>query len=64
MNAALKILLCAFVVFALAACGNKGPLVMPASAVPDDQPRLVDEPLDDDEWVEDDWDDDDRSRAP
>ena len=43
---------------ALAACGNKGPLVMPPSAVPADQPRQVDEPLDEDEYLGDDFVDD------
>ncbi|TXK64843.1 LPS translocon maturation chaperone LptM [Alkalisalibacterium limincola] len=57
-TAPLRYLLPLLLVLALAACGNKGPLVMPPSPVPADQPRQVDEPLDEDEFIEDDAPDD------
>ena len=53
MKTALRYLFALLLVLALAACGNKGPLVMPPSPVPADQPRQVDEPLDEDEIIED-----------
>lgn len=57
MKASLYLLLLVVAV-ALAGCGTKGPLVLPPSNVPADQPRTPDEPLDDDEWVEEPlWDD-------
>lgn len=52
-TAPLRYLLLLLLVLALGACGNKGPLVMPPSVVPADQPRQVDEPLDEDEFIED-----------
>lgn len=55
MKTALRHLLPLLLVLALAACGNKGPLVMPTSPVPDDQPRQLDEPLDEDEYTDDDF---------
>lgn len=55
MKTALRLLLPILLVLALSACGNKGPLVMPSSPVPDDQPRQVDEPLDEDELIGDDF---------
>lgn len=53
MKTALRHLFMLSLVLALAACGNKGPLVMPSSPVPADQPRQVDEPLDEDEFIDD-----------
>lgn len=64
MNSALRFLLPSVLALALAACGNKGPLVMPPSAVPADQPRQVDEPLEEDEYIGDDFVDDGYGSAP